>query len=276
MSRAVFLPTPGDPFLVSYWLRQYEQWRDLVDKLYVYISWPQEPEVIDRLRADIEAVGGICVRAVSQGTRHEHGQALEEMLALCGEDVIFMAEDDLYVQDRHAFAAYFEQVEREGCVIGRSRGSMSMEIVNATKERYPNGAALWPFVFARTRALRSLTERFGARWWAAGEEVKGIDHTCEEACNADTFGAASMEIRGRFTVVEGAIPTIWGSGPWFHVGSLSSGPATDDYEHVRSAAWSWRTRLEWWERFYEQWPGGLERQHAEYGQALDRLRATLR
>lgn len=267
MSRAVFLPTPGDPFLIAYWLRQFSSWADLVDTLYVYVSWPQEPEVIERIRTDVAAAGGVCI--VSESVA-EHGQALNTLLDQCVEDVVFMCEDDLYIRDRAGLAACFERVEQEGVVLGVSRGSMSMEIVNAVKAEYKTGPALWPFVIARTENLRHLTEPFGARWWQAGEMVKGIHYTCIEPCNADTFGAASMEIRGRLPVIE-FDPAIWQ-----HIGSLSSGPATDDYEHVRAAAWSWKTRLEWWTRFHAEWPGGLEAQHTEYGQALERLRATLR
>jgi hypothetical protein len=274
MSRAVFLPTPGDPFLVSYWLREFQAWREHTDTLYVHISWPQAPEVTERLRADIEAADGVCVLPPDVVPR-EHGQALNALLDQCAEDVVFMCEDDLYIHNPELVRAYFERVEAESVVIGRPRGSMSMEIVNALKPAYPSGAALWPYVFARTEDLRSLTEPFGARWWAEGETIKGVNYTCTEACNADTFGAASMEMRGRFPVVVGE-PETGRRGGWYHVGSLSSGPATHDYDHVREAAGSWSNRLMWWQKFYDTWPGGLPEQHAAYKEALDRLHATLR
>ena len=272
MSRAVFLPTPGDPFLVSYWLREYAAWKQHTDRLYVHMSFPQEPEVAERLRADIEAAGGVCVLPPDVVPR-EHGQALNALLDQCEEDVVFMCEDDLYIRNPEMVRRYFERVEEQSTVIGRPRGSMSMEIVHALHGQYPQGAGLWPFLFARVEDLRRLSEPFGARWWAAGETIKGVNYTCIEACNADTFGAASMELRGLVPVEVGESEQ---RGGWHHAGSLSSGPYTKDYEHVRAAAFSWRVRVGWWEKFHATWPGGLPEQYAAYGQALDRLHATLR
>lgn len=269
MSRAVFLPTPGDPFLVSYWLRQFASWRDLVDTLYVHISWPQDPEVIDRLVLEIEQAGGTCVHAAVSGVQRDHGQALHAMLDVCTEETVFMCEDDLYVTEPRELASYFERVEHDRVAIGVSRASMSMEIFNALRDRFPHGAGLWPYVVARADDLRALLEPFTARHWAAGETIRGVNYTCVEPCNADTFGAAAMELRGLVDVVEAT------KAPWNHVGSLSSGPATLDYDHVREAAWSWRTRLTWWDRFFAEWPGGLPEQEDIYRQALARLHGAL-
>ena len=58
MSRAALLPTPGDPFLVKYWLENYAKyWREEVDKLYVYLNTPIEDGVVSYIQELIEGYG---------------------------------------------------------------------------------------------------------------------------------------------------------------------------------------------------------------------------
>lgn len=272
-SRAVILPTPGDPFLVSYWLRQFERWRTHVDKLYVVVSHPQAFDVELRLCQDIEAAGG---QPLVLHTQTEHGAALEHGLAHVREHYVFMPEDDLYINDASIVEWGFQCIERERAIVGVSRGSMSAEIHEAVKERYPGGAGLWPFVFARTEDLRAIREPFNARVWKAGEVVRGVGYYCTAERNADTFGAAAMELRGRHKIIEAEQVNI-PDGRWYHVGSLSSGPHVPEaqLDHVRDWRGSWIERVKWWQRFYDEWPGGLPEQHTAYGESLARLHATL-
>ena len=276
MKRIALLPTPGDPFLISYWLRRFTEWRDRVDALHVCVSWPQEPEVIARITHDVEAAGGRVIHAKTSGPILEHGPAMELLLgSVETTDRLFFTEDDLYINDPNIVSWGFDHVDRACVFVGVPRASMSMELIERLREQYPSGAALWPVVWGRAEDFRTITEPFGARVWYPGEEVKGSGLACVGECSADTFGAASMELREHYGVIEAE---YWSpNGRWHHVGSLSTGPFVEDQHlpHAREWKGSWDTRRAWWQRFYDEWPGGLEKQHAAYGAALDRLRATL-
>ncbi len=227
MSRAALLPTPGDPFLVSYWLRNFRTWAEHVDQLYVCQSFPQSRAVEDRIRRDVAAVGG---KVIAPGRYYtEHGQAMEALLATATEDTIMFIEDDFYIREPDVIRQGFEMVERDGAdIVGIPRGSMGQEILKECIKKYPHpGPCLWPtMLVASADRFRAITETFSARNYRPGDVITGVGYVVRgEHESADTFGAASMEMQDGARLV--SFPDYHsvhsrGLGPYIHIGSLSS------------------------------------------------------
>ena len=54
MSRAVLLPAGSDPFVLAYWLRNFATWSQYVDRLYIAICGPLEPEPLAYIKGTLK------------------------------------------------------------------------------------------------------------------------------------------------------------------------------------------------------------------------------
>ena len=78
MSRAVILPTPGDPFLIKYWIDNFQRiWASEIDRLYVTLNSPAEPAVIDYIRKTCTAPN-IVFNYIPQFV--DHGEVINRTL----------------------------------------------------------------------------------------------------------------------------------------------------------------------------------------------------
>lgn len=249
MSRAAILPTPGDPFLLNYWLKYFKtRWYNSVDKLYIYYNSPIQKPVVDFVR---DIVRDPKINFVYNDLQVEHGTALDRTLDIVPERHIMFVEDDCFILKPELINLAFEMLERrEVDVVGSKRGSCSLEISLRAKELWgldyegegDQGCNFWPnLFFTRKEVLLATDRNFGARAWSRGEVIKALgDYIVkEEMAVGDTLVNTSLQLRAmglRFYY----LPQYHGSPddlehyeqnryvfdgkcPWFHVGSLSSG-----------------------------------------------------
>lgn len=246
-SRAALLPTPGDPFLLNFWLKYYKRfWIDEVDCLYVYVNSSIEEEAVNYMR-NLVRVTPKAVWIYSP-TQIEHGAALKRMVDLSTHDHLVLLEDDGFIFRPGKIDACFKRIESgEVDVVGSKRGSCSQWLYDMASSVYgidnsgygDNGPNFWPnFFFAKREHLARVTN-FGARAWEAGELVETLGSAPSELQAADTFVEGSLQIRKMglrvgyedqyhlsaddmedYNTNKGIFD---GRASWMHVGSLSSG-----------------------------------------------------
>jgi len=296
---AALLPTPGDPFQVLYWLKNYERvWRGEVDELHVLVNGQPDDRSREVIRAQVERVGGIYSEC---GVTGGHGQALAVLVDQCDADIVVLVEDDALVRRSGKIASLVAQIGSGTVdVIGSPRGAMSQELVDAAKEKWglcfsecgDHGHGMWPaFVFTRRECLLATDQNYAARGWTKGETVSGLGYVVgDQEVAADTFGATAFQLRDLYRVApepQHKGPWTWretlnsGYDPaWFHIGSLSSsGNLVLEVAELTGARkltdpderGEWGHRLNWWERFLRTAGPVLPDHQARYRQNLDRL-----
>ncbi len=236
MSRAMFLPTPGDPYIALGWLSSYKKFcMEAVDKLYVNINSPAPKEVVDYIEEEFKKVGACVVR---HNKFIGHGHALTELLDLCKEDHVFISEDDFYIQQQGMIDKWFKIIEnKEKDLIVSMRGSVHPSLIKATAIKYSlfNKEAIepnfWPSLFvARTKDLRKTDKNFEAKVFKNGEYIKEINYTPSEDMSGDTFVWMSMQLRHMGLKYQkelqwrmiNVIRRWVSTPPWIHVGSGST------------------------------------------------------
>lgn len=247
MSRAVLMPTPGDPFLLKYWLENYSKyWKNEVDKVYIHLNTPIEREVVLYEQELMDMYG---VNYIYKDHQIEHGDAINELLEICTEDYICLIEDDAFVFRSGVIDECFKKVENgEVGGVGSKRGSCSFEILEVAREKWglnyeglgDQGCNFWPcFFFIKADTLRSTDRNFVARRWEKGELVEPLNYTMQEEGCGDTFVNTSLQLRAmglKFHYIKQYHGSpddlkeyengrgLWdGGATWTHVGSLSSG-----------------------------------------------------
>lgn len=301
MRTAALLPTPGDPFHVRWWLRNYERvWMGEVDELHVLVNGQPDDLSREYVRTLVEELGGRYAEWNGPG-RISHGDALNILIQDCDADVVVLVEDDAPVRTSGAVAAGLLQVQSGAWdVVSSPRESMSPELADAAREKWgecrsydgSTGHGMWPaFVFARRDTLLATSRHYGERSWGRNQVVPGLGHTVRgEAAVVDTFGSTAFELRDAFQVLD--VPQYkgpWGwerwldrghDIPWFHIGSLSSSgylvlevagfaegrTLTDEQE-----LGEWSHRISWWERFLRTAGDFLPDRQTRYRRNLDRL-----
>lgn len=256
MSRAAILPFPGDPFLLHYWLRQFDNvWQDEVDVLYVYHNSPAESLVRDYIKRQCEKRPKI--KFLESFEQKEHGSVINTVLDTCDETHVMLIEDDCFIFRKGLIDAAFDAIETgKKLIIGSKRGSCSMEILTRAQQIWgldyegegDQGPNFWPNLFFTTKDLLTKTDRnFAAQAWAKGTEIKYLstpDLTYlvqADMAVGDTFVNTSLQLRHTYPEhLFYYIPQYHGSpddlahfeqgkylfdgkAPWVHVGSLSSG-----------------------------------------------------
>ncbi len=251
MSRAAILPFPGDPFLINYWLKFYDNiWGQEIDKLYIYLNSPIEKPVVDYIRDRIGRSKNI--NFTYNDTQIEHGDAINRTLDLITEEYLMLIEDDAIVFRSGMVDECFSLLESGNYdIIGSRRGSCSQEIIDQADKLWKipdtgfsdNGPNFWPcYFFTKTDILKATSRRFSARAWTQGETITPLQYVVEAPLvNGDTFVNTSLELRAM--IPESRIhyvpqyhlhpddhenfmysKTVFdGKAPWLHIGSLSSG-----------------------------------------------------
>ena len=251
MSRAAILPFPGDPFLINYWLRFYDEiWGSEIDKLYIYLNSPIEKAAVDYIRDRIAKSKNI--NFTYNPEQIEHGDAINRTLDLVTEDLVMLIEDDAFIFKPGYVDAAFKEIESgEYDIVGSKRGSCSFEIMDAAEAKWgiaqtgfgDNGCNFWPcYFFTKTDILKKTSRRFGARAWKQGETITPLGLVVEAPeVVGDTFVNTSLELRAM--IPEARIDYVPqyhaspddlehikhqrflfdGKAPWTHIGSLSSG-----------------------------------------------------
>lgn len=306
MKTTAILPTPGDPYLIEHWLRNYEQtWQGEVDELRVLINLQPLAPVREWIKGRVEARGGIYMETPDQAP-YGHGHALRLLVDSTDADVVMLCEDDCRVRYRGAVQQRFDRIERgEADVIGGPRTSMTPGINMAASRKFPvdncevdggQGFGMWPaFVFVRKECLLATDQNYGVRAWSKGEYVEPVDWVCPEddkEC-ADTFGWCALQLRAKYKVVADVQfkgPDQWQSWldrgrdmPWFHIGSLSSSANLCEGEHAElmdatevgpgsGEETEWGNRLYWWSRCFRTTQQAFPEYADAYAQGLTRLR----
>lgn len=293
MTRAALLPTPGDPFLLSYWLTNYERvWADEVDRLLVLVNGQQDPAILAHFAERIAAVPHATLLTLPN--RMDHGRALNVLYDATDADEVLFCEDDALVRSPGAIAAAFDRLASHD-VVGSPRGGYSAEIESACGAKWGErfgapdtgevGFGIWPaFFFARRSSLDRTDRHFGARNWSPGETVAGLGLRVNVPVSADTMAAIAFQLWDDFDVGTHAQYRLSDSvqaGSWFHIGSLSAGYGNAFRDDAGFAApfspgnsgWEWERRVAWWERF---WRTGtfLPEHRARYRAALDDFKAA--
>ena len=162
MSRAVILPTPADPFLLTYWLDLFlKNVMDEIDTLYVHANRELDPRVLSYIEEMFKHP-----KIVFKHTNHqvEHGDAIDQILEVVKEDHVMLFEDDCYNFRQGFVNKMFTLLEGNFYdVIGSKRGSCGQEILDASKKKYgldysglgDQGCNFWPsYFFIKTIELR--------------------------------------------------------------------------------------------------------------------------
>lgn len=250
-SRAAILPFPGDPFLLSYWLKYFnEVWGDEVDKLYIYLNSTIEAPVVDYIKELCASNPKINLQY--QNHQIEHGDCIDRTLDIVTEKHVMLIEDDAFIFKKGIVDGAFKKLESgEAEIVGSKRGSCAFSILQAAREKWnidyeglgDQGCNFWPCYFFCSKELLLKTDRnFKAKAWNRGDVVPGIEMiVTEDVIYGDTFVNTSLQLRA--LVPESKIiylPQYHGSpddtmhyekhqylfdgyAPWTHIGSLSTG-----------------------------------------------------
>jgi hypothetical protein len=275
--RAALLPTPGNPEMLAYWLRNYETWRYAVDELLVVVNSPDGTK--DAARAVLDA-GGRCVEVPDT---IGHDGAILTALYKTKADLIVLCEDDAYVRRPEAVAAAFARIETGATdLVGSPRHE---DYVTSPFQEWgpytPGDLAelrhgLWPaFLFARRADLLATDRIFGDRGWPRGGRIPGWGPVTAETCDyigigaefvhLDTLFGTTFQLRAaglrtdlvhHVRVYDPAATEEWvkEDPPWFHVTNLSTlpavlaGDAPETLPDYGPGGGLWTRRLAWWQR----------------------------
>lgn len=253
MSRAAFLPFPGDPFLLHYWLKNFNKfWSNEVDRLYIAHNSAIEPEIAEYIEDLARRMVGDKLTFLYTSRQTDHGIVINEMLDACNEDHILLVEDDGFIFKPGVVNHWFEMLEvGRFDVIGSKRGSCSLEILDYAKKKWSlsyeglgdQGPNFWPcFLFTSKKILLDTDRNFRARAWDRGEMIEQLDYVVDvDRVVGDTFVNTSLQIRDKVPKDRIHCVPQWHGSPddiadyenkrylfggdayWCHIGSLSSG-----------------------------------------------------
>jgi hypothetical protein len=236
MSRAVVLPTTGDPYVSQLWANSCQRfWKDEVDKVYVRVNSGND-EAVRNYSADIYRDLGCEVSVIDHQT--DHGPAITDLIHLTNETHILILEDDFYIKEKGAVSRWFEEVESGRCeVFGSRRGCTNQEIIEKMTSVFSlvGEEALqptfWPcLLVASKETLLSTDENFAAKQFDEGISIPYIDYTPPFTMAGDTFVWASIQLRGLgnhcVQIDQNRLYDVILSKnyncPWVHLGSSSA------------------------------------------------------
>lgn len=296
--RAALLPASADPFLNAYWLRHFTTWANQVDELKIAVCGELEPAVMRYTRGLVRAIPNATMYHLP--LRTDHGTVIGYLLKRTKADHIMLCEDDAFVREPGRIDEAFRRIESgEVDLVGCPRGFASPEVeIAAQRFGEPNrveggddqGYAFWPcFLFVARANLLRTDGNFSVKSWRKGEYEPVLDHTFAEDAATDTLVWASYQLRAlglRIRLERNyRITGDTTNGPWFHVGSLSSGYGysflgppeqrqivVDNANAIRD---DWAKRVAWWQRAWACWDGGIPAHHEAYGAALAELMAAI-
>jgi hypothetical protein len=280
--RAALLPTPGDPFMLAYWLRDYDAWRSEVDELLVFVNGQTDPDAVAYDRRIIEEHGG---RMLYSPDSAGHDGALRRLLHETTSEYVVLCEDDAYVRHPVAVGEAFADIESGTFdIVGSPRHEDYAGQTMKWGTYRPGGLTelrhgLWPaFLFMRRADLLATDERFGDRRWDVGETVAGWGTVSPEACrfvgiasdhiHLDTLFGTTFQLRARglttrlvhhVRLYDAKATEDWlaEDPPWFHVTGISTlmDALTNDPSRLPDMdahGGLWTRRLAWWYRIAAQ------------------------
>ncbi len=284
--RTALLQTPGDPATLTYWLRNFETWRDEVDELVVLINNLYYPDFMAYDERVIKEHGG---RTLWYEGRVQHGDCIDILLHQAS-DLVVLCEDDAYVRTPGSVRAAFDRIETgQTDVIGspRYQDTLSNKIEGSwgplTQDFSEIERVLWPtFLFARASDLLATNRRFGYDTWNIGDTVAGLDlEVTPELCRyvgtgdylgLDVFYGTTYQLRKaglriehvnrvRVLNVDATEQWVKNDPPWVHVTEISTFlgavmpllPNTeaipiDDVPDIKPGGGRWTRCIAWWER----------------------------
>jgi hypothetical protein len=300
MTKAVFLPSSGDPFLLYKWLSCLDVWKDEVDQLYLLVNANLSKETRSYIRT---LIAPFSEKVIYMEREHliDHGPALKIMLDGCTEDLILLVEEDGMIFKKGIVEKCFKEIEDgEVDLIGSPRGSCPEELWSVenklwpeTPEQQPN---FWPnFLFVKREDLLKTDKHFAATSWEKGDFIPQLDHIIEaEVVPSDTFVWASIQLRGlglrvkllpqyhamaedleHKDKIEGIFDR---KAPWVHFGSSSTwsgilmGP---DIPQIHGTPIEWEPRaalwLMCWDDAQETLPKYMQDFSTNYKAGIERL-----
>lgn len=255
---AALLPTPGDPLVARYWLRNYEVWKGEVDELLVLVNGP-DPGVAGSMYA------GAGARVITYDHRMGHGEALNALLDSTDADTVVLLEDDAYVREPAAIWSRLD-LASQGWIIGSPRWGMAPELEQASNDRWGDivgpdgsiGSGLWPcFLFARTEVLRATGVGFQGGEFHRGQTVPGLNYTIQgESAGVDTASLMAFVLRDRYPItLDVQHKELWqkklpaDGAPYFHAGGFSTlGQMPREGCGGSNEGLDWAHRVFWWRR----------------------------
>ena len=267
--RAALLPTPGDPHMLAYWLRNFETWRNEVDELLILVNG-----------GHVDVPADPMIRVVQTPMRMGHDGALRWLLENTEADHVVLCEDDAYVRRPDEVGIAFSRIE-DGLtdLVGSPRhedyaDSPLVEWGPLTQDKAELRHGLWPaFLFARRTDLLATDRQFGDCRWNVGERIDGWRTVTAEDCayvgispdfvHLDTLFGTTFQLRAaglrtdlvhRVRLYDALAVETWidEDPPWFHVTGLSTLDQLDwpldrlpDYG---PGGGLWTRRLSWWRR----------------------------
>jgi len=235
-TRAVLLPTIGDPYRAGIWLSAYRKhMKNEIDNLYVCLNSNADKSITDHV-ADMYRKEGATV--FLHYTHKGHGFPLVELIEGCKEDLVFLAEDDFYLLASEHMNRWFGMIERgEVDAVGSPRSCCSQEMIKKTIEVFSltgleaQSTNFWPclYVGKREDLLRIKEREYGAYTHSAGTYISELDWTITKDEPGDVFVWASVQLRGlglKFYAEDQGnwIDIIYRKQamPWIHTGAGSS------------------------------------------------------
>ena len=270
--RAALLPTPGNPHMLAYWLRNFETWREYVDELVILVNGSH------RVGQSFDPM----IRIVSTPERMGHDGAMRWLLENTEADHVVLCEDDAYVRDPAAVDFAFASIEeRLTDIVGSPRHEdYASSPLSDNWPRYPTDSreelrrGLWPaFLFARRADLLATDRIFGDRRWTVGDRIDGWRMVTPEDAeyvgiapdyiHLDTLFGTTFQLRAqglridlvhhvRLFDAEATEQWIAEDPPWFHVTGLSTLDQLDwpldQLPDYGPGGGLWTRRLAWWRR----------------------------
>jgi len=285
--RSALLQLPGNPFILRYWLRNYEAvWKGEVDELRVFVNGNPRADQVQAMRRLVQDTGGIFT---AQEGRLVHGQATRILIGETEATDVLLIEDDAFVRQPGAIDRAFVDAEC-GAVVGSPRGGMDPAIEQAARDKWgpdpegPDGSSgygLWPcFMFGPRHVLDEVKDGFSSQSWPAGQVIPGLGCWFGFETHTDTTTSSAFRLReaGIPLVYEGQWKELWMKDlsamqekagydpPWFHSGGLSNENLYLVTEVPEGAfgvrpniggtleGTDWAHRIWWWRRCIETAP----------------------
>lgn len=235
-TRAVFVPSTGDPYRAGLWLSSYRKYmKDSVDQLYACVNSGADLAVLN-YTADLFRAEGAKVFVHD---RHlGHNLNVLEMVRACQEELFFLSEDDFYIVEPGHVERLFSMIENgQVDAVGSPRGCCSQEMMNQCVKQFkitdvhPSMTSFWPALYLGKMAdlFRIRDMNFGGYAHPAGEYIPELDWTPTKQECGDTFVWASIQLRAlglKFHIEDQGnwidVWTLKHKRPWIHTGAGSS------------------------------------------------------
>lgn len=205
MTRAVLLSTCGDPFILLFCIKLWqERWYDEISKMYINYNnhCGIQSDVVGECLSTL--VKDPKIHLIYHGSGIGNGPPQVENLKLCQEDLVCLMEDDFFVFNSGALDRNFKLIEDgKADIIGSCRYAAG-EVAQAAQKKYnldysgigDKGFGWWPTgFFCHRKDLLKTDLDFGSKKYPKGEYFKELDHTFAEDAHTDTFTWASVQLR---------------------------------------------------------------------------------